>query len=118
MLRARPRPRSRTRVHDCELHIGFPQWRPRLDPNGAPLGRYMTTIDLRQFPHHRHHVTHHAEWGGGANEHALHPKVEPPRWVGTENGLRIPVNCSELIRASYVAIASVEENPRPQPVLH
>ena len=37
--------------------------------------------------------------------------------VGTENGLRIPVNCSEKIRASYVARASVGENPRPQPVL-
>ena len=33
---------------------------------------------------------------------------------GTENGLRIPVNRSEKIRASYVAIASVGENPRPQ----
>ena len=63
ILRARPRPRSRTRVHDCEIHIGFSQWRPRLDPNGAPLGRYMTIIDVRQFAHHRHHVTIHAEWG-------------------------------------------------------
>ena len=34
--------------------------------------------------------------------------------MGTENGLRIPVNRSEKIRASYVAIASVGENPRPQ----
>ena len=34
--------------------------------------------------------------------------------VGTENELRIPVNRSEKIRASYVAIASVGENPRPQ----
>ena len=105
MLQARPRPRSRTRVHDCDLHIGFSKWRPRLHPNGASLVRYITIIDLRQFPHHRHHVTHHAEWGGGANKHALHPKVEPH-------------NCSELIRASYVAIASVEEYPRPQLVLH
>ena len=30
----------------------------------------MTIIDLRQFAHHRHHVTIHAECGGGANEHA------------------------------------------------
>ena len=34
------------------------------------LVRYITIIDLRQLPHHRHHVTHNAEWGGGANEHA------------------------------------------------
>ena len=32
-----------------------------MDPNGAPLGRYMTIIDVRQFAHHRHHVTIHAE---------------------------------------------------------
>ena len=32
--------------------------------------------------------------------------------MGTENGLRIPVNRSEKIRVSYVAIASVGENPR------
>ena len=30
----------------------------------------MTIVDLKQFAHHRHHVTIHAEWGGGANEHA------------------------------------------------
>ena len=78
MLQARPRSRSRTRLHDCDLHIGFPKGRPRLHPNGAPLVRYITIIGLGQFPHHRHHVTHHADWGGGANEHALHPKVEPP----------------------------------------
>ena len=41
------------------------------------LVRYITIIDLRQLPHHRHHVTHNAEWGGGANENAVHPKVEP-----------------------------------------
>ena len=91
MLQARPRPRSRTR-----LHIGFPKGRPRLHPNGAPLVRYITIIDLGQFPHHRHHVTHHADWGGGANEHTLHSKVEPPR---------------HLPKAFYiVAIASDEEN--------
>ena len=91
MLQARPRPRSRTR-----LHIGFPKGRPRLHPNGAPLVRYITIIDLGQFPHHRHHVTHHADWGGGANEHTLHSKVEPPR---------------HRPKAFYiVAIASDEEN--------
>ena len=84
MITGSPLPTVQTRVHDCELHVGFSQWRPRLDPNGAPLGRYMTIIDLRQFAHHRHHVTIHAEWGGGANEHARthanHPLLVKVNW--------------------------------------
>ena len=38
--------------------------------------------------------------------------------VRTENELWIPVNLSEKIRASYVTIASVGENPRPQLECH
>ena len=71
----KPRPRSRIRVHDCERNTD--SWyriahRTRipmattLESQWRPSELSCDNIDLKQFPHHRHHVTYHAEWGSAA----------------------------------------------------